>query len=259
MQTTEQPKSPILSYHGDSTLKARFVGHVEAHREADRVMQGNYGTLVDGKWRGCAVACSLRSLDEISGVASTDSMREYGSHSDLAERLGIPLVLARLEDRIFEGLPIEWAKHWPTRFAKAIPIGADLSLVWPKFALALLTDPEMGVIGFTKREQAKAAIQGVASLFAARISGSNPSAAQWREARKNADAYAADAYAAYAAAAYAADAADAAYAAYAAYAYAAAYATAADAYAYAAAAAAASRQAYYVKMADKLIQILEEA
>lgn len=55
----------MLSYQNDTTLKARFVGHIERHRVEDRVLQGLYGGIVDGEWKGCAVGCALRSLDDL--------------------------------------------------------------------------------------------------------------------------------------------------------------------------------------------------
>ena len=80
--------SDAVGYHGDAGLKARFVGHVMRHQAEDRVSQGTYGTTDSGEWKGCAVACSLRSLDEIQGVPL---VLENRSHAKLSERLGIPL------------------------------------------------------------------------------------------------------------------------------------------------------------------------
>ena len=62
----------------------------------------------------------------------------HSDHAALAAQVGVPEVLEHLQDRIFEGLPIELAREWPLRFARAIPDGADLSGVWPKFAVAIL-------------------------------------------------------------------------------------------------------------------------
>jgi hypothetical protein len=198
----------MISYHNSPELKARFVGHVERHRAQDQVARGTYGTVTaGGKWRGCAVGCSLRSLDEIDG---RQLVTDNNNHRDLAERLGIPLVLAHLEDRIFEGLPESEALLWPTLFAQAIPVGADLSLVWPRFAHWMLVDATAGVTRFARSDRTREAIKAVAKLFQRQLDGGSVSPEEWRAAR-SAAAYAADAaaYAAYAAdaAAYAADAA----------------------------------------------------
>jgi len=170
----------MLSYHNDPALKNRFTAHVERHRQEDAFLRGTYGEMQGGKFRGCAVGCSIRSLDEIEGKPLR---LDNGNHQDLATRLGIPLVLAHLEDRIFEGLPQAEAMLWPTLFAQAIPVGKDLSLVWPKFAHWLLVDPTAGVIRFAKTDAVKSAIQGVADLFARVIAGGEVSDEEWRRAR----------------------------------------------------------------------------
>jgi len=95
-------------------------------------MQGTYGEEIDGKWRGCAVGCSIRSLNLING---TDIHTK--DHYALANVLGITQQLHYLEDKIFEGLPKEKAMRWPLRFTEAIPEEANVSLVVSKFMVWL--------------------------------------------------------------------------------------------------------------------------
>jgi hypothetical protein len=171
----------MLSYQGDSGLKARFVGHVLRHQAEDRVLQGTYGLIDEsGQWKGCAVACSLRSLDEVTGVRTVVDNR---SHGRLAERLGIPLELAYLEDRTFEGLSVELARGWPARFAEAIPVGRDLTMVWARLALWMLSDPESGVLRLARSERTKSGIAGVVALYQRWVDGEKPSVEEWRKAR----------------------------------------------------------------------------
>jgi hypothetical protein len=199
---TLDSKPLLLAFHADPAVKEKYLTRVRAHRLADEIVQG-YGYWQNGK--GCAVGCTLHS----------------SNHGAYETEMGIPRILARLEDRIFEGLPNDEAKTWPERFLSAAAPGADLSGVWPKWAHWMLVDPTAGVLRLAKREQSKLAIQGVADLYQRLIDGEAPSVTEWSEARSKADAadaasYAADAayaasYAAYAAdaASYAADAADA--------------------------------------------------
>ncbi|MFN2388029.1 MAG: hypothetical protein ABR575_00260 [Actinomycetota bacterium] len=81
---------------------------------------------------------------------------------------------------------------WPEEFLRAIPVGADLSLVWPRFALWLLTDPEWGASRHA-RGRTKGVLARVVALYERWSSGDKPSRQEWISA-----AYAA--YAAYAAA-----------------------------------------------------------
>ena len=258
----------MLAFGDTAVTKIQLVESLERHAAVDAFIKGRYWS--DGK--GCAVGCSLH-----------DFHAEPGDHAAYEPLFGIPQVLARLEDGIFEGLPIDAAKEWPLRFARAVRPGADLTSVWPKFAVWLLVDPEHGVIRYAKTDATRKAIQDVADGYVAGIEGRPLIRDEWMNLRRaaaaaaDADAYAAAAayaaYAAYAAAAAAAytyadaDAADAAYAAYAAAA--AAYAAdadadAADAAAYAAdadadAAYADARQKARIAQADKLIELIEAA
>jgi hypothetical protein len=252
MNTQTDTPDTMKAFHGKQEIKDEYVARVKAHAEADEIIKGKYWE--NGK--GCAVGCTI-----------------HGSNHSLYEtELGIPRIIARLEDGIFEALPNDLAMTWPIRFLEAITPGSDLSMVWPRFAIWLLADPKDGVIRFAT-DKTKLKIEKVAHLYLQWIRGDKPKKSEWR-AYADAAAYAADA-AAYAAdaaadaAAYAADAA--AYAAYA-YAYAAdaaAYAAAAAAYAadayaaYAAAAAAyaadAACRASRVRQSEKLLALLQEA
>jgi hypothetical protein len=222
--------TPLLAFHGDPKIKRKYLSRIRAHRKADDIISGQYWEMHGERMKGCAVGCTLHS----------------SNHAAYETELGIPRVLARLEDRLFEGL---WstgnrdaAKAWPQQFLSAAKPGADLSMVWPRFAHWLLVDETHGVLRHAKREKSKESIRRVAALYARWIVGDKPTHNEW----------AAAAYAAAAAAAYAAAYAAAADAAAAAYAAAAAAADAADA-------AADARSKHYTVMADKLIELIKAA
>jgi hypothetical protein len=185
----------MLAYHNDQNIKNKYLARVHEHRLRDELIQRT--GWENGK--GCAVGCTLEAYD----------------HSRYPIELGIPLHLAHLEDRLFELQTTEDALAWPERFLSAIQPGADLSRVWPEWAVWMLTDADHGVIRYAgKREDVRLAIQRVADLW--RKGGTTE---EFRAAHTSvytadaAAAYAADAAAAYAAYAADADAAAAAYAA----------------------------------------------
>ena len=206
-------ETSLRAFHGDPEIKEKYLARIRAHAAADEIVHGIYWQ--NGK--GCAVGCTVHS----------------NKHSAYETELGIPRILAKIEDNIFESLSNGRAKLWPEQFLEAPRVGADLSMVWPQFAVWLLIDPQYGVIQFSK---SKKAIQNVADAYQ-KIINKEVDNIDWPKLRD----------AAYAA--YAAYAADAAYA----------YADAADA-AYAdAAAAAAARQKFRNAQADKLIELMEAA
>jgi hypothetical protein len=129
----------LINPKGDNTmaLKAftdtpvtyeQFLGWVTAHKEADEYRQGVYWE--GGK--GCAVGCVLHDAYRNPVVAESLAVMdenidylEYSEHRLFEPLFGIPRILARLQDRIFEGLPTEDAKLFPLQFAQALRPGID--------------------------------------------------------------------------------------------------------------------------------------
>ena len=205
----------MQAYLNQPSIKRTYLNRIRAHAKADQIIHGTYWE--NGK--GCAVGCTIHGSD----------------HGKYETELGIPRILAKLEDVLFERMANGHAKEFPLQFLSAIKVGSDLSMVWPKFAHWMLLDPEHGVIRFAKKEKTKQAIQRVGELYELKVAGKEPTKQEWKDA---------------AAAAYAADAADDADAA--------AYAADdADAAAYAAAKNAKSQYAYVA--GQQLIQFMKEA
>ena len=175
-----------------------------------------------GYWKygkGCAMGCLIKS----------------GDHKEYETRFGIPEQLALLEDSIFEGLPKELAQKWPERFLESITTGADLTRVWSHFAYWMLIDPEYGQIKYAGKDKAVIdAIIGVANLHKDVTEGKRSAAesAAWSAARSAA--WSAAESAAWSAAWSAAESAARS------------------------AAESAAESAAYIRMADKLIEIIEE-
>jgi hypothetical protein len=114
------PGDDMRAFVDTTVTKAAVLRQLRAHAKADEIVKGRYWE--DGK--GCAVGCTIHS----------------GDHAEYEPRFGIPIMLARLEDDLFEGLPNGQAKAWPVAFMSAIRPGADLSRVGWQFLLWLLTD-----------------------------------------------------------------------------------------------------------------------
>lgn len=153
----------LQAYLNDEKLKKDFVKEIKWHQDQDKILQGTYGEGSNDDWRGCAVGCSIHSLNRMKG-------KEYStSRHDIYEKeLGIPEWLARLEDTIFEGLPVEEAKKWPLKFSRAIPVGANLDPVKWKFCAYLLKENIDRVLSLDisddLKKQVVDAIRGVLNL-----------------------------------------------------------------------------------------------
>lgn len=232
----------MIAFHGKQIIKDKYLARIRSHRLADELIKGKYWE--HGK--GCAVGCTIHG----------------SNHSRYETELGIPTVLAYLEDGIFENLPNDLAMTWPERFLDSITPGSNLIQIWNHFALWLLIDSEWGVIQFSKTDQINKSIQTIADLYNKKIKGKKIKSGTWIAASSAATA-AADA--ATNAAAYAV--ASAAYATAYATAYAAAYAaTAATAAATSATFAASAADTtittafkWRIAQSEKLLELLREA
>jgi len=142
--------SKYIAWNGDHDLKQRTVAQMRQHREAGRLIQNVYFAITaNGAWRGCNIGC----------LAQSDN------HADVAELLNCPLQIPYLMDVIFECLPIDAARAWAVDNIEAIPVGADLTHVWPRIAVWLLTDAQYGAMQYAKSEQVRNAIQSVIDLY----------------------------------------------------------------------------------------------
>jgi hypothetical protein len=115
--------SKMLAFVNTTVTKPQILRQLRAHAKADAIEKGYYWN--DGK--GCAVGCTIHS----------------SNHLEYESRFGIPQMLAHLEDTIFEGLSDGEAKKWPVRFIAAVQPGSDLSLVGWRFLRWLLTDRQI--------------------------------------------------------------------------------------------------------------------
>jgi hypothetical protein len=135
------------AYHNNPSIKSAILEQLEAHRAA--------GELVHGVWwengKGCAVGCTVHSSD----------------HGEYERRFGIPQMLARLEDTIFEDLSNGDAQTWPERFMGSIEPGMDLSRVGWGFLYWLLTDKEInpGIAHPLVRDAVQQCVDVVAPLM----------------------------------------------------------------------------------------------
>jgi len=93
--------------------------------------------------------------------------------SNYPAELGIPDNLAYIQECLFEGMPFNQSMELPERFLSSIPVGADLSLAWSRFAVWL----------FEVELERYATSKPVAALYSRRIAGDEPSDDDWRGVR----------------------------------------------------------------------------
>ena len=151
---------PLRAYHNDPAVKAKHVGHMRAHQEADELIHNQYWE--DGK--GCAISCTVHS----------------GDHAAYETELGFPEWLAHLEDMFFERMTKTDSQRFPLRLLEAIPVGfADWDRLYHDICAFLLRD----VCEFDRKRfpNVAATVDTVIRLHERRMAAGDPA---WLAARE---------------------------------------------------------------------------
>ena len=134
----------MKAFHGDQKIKDKYLARVLAHQKADEIVKGQYWE----KGRCCAVGCTIHS----------------SNHKAYEDELGIPEWLARVEDVLFEGMPLEDAKEWPYKFLDSIKPGLDLEKLKAPFMIYIL-ESILDKFDHDKCPDVKSSIDDVINLY----------------------------------------------------------------------------------------------
>ena len=154
----------MKAFHGDKKIKEKYVARIKAHSKADEIVKGIYWQ--EGK--GCAVGCTIEGND----------------HKRYETELGIPKIIAYLEDGLFEDMSNEEAKKFPLRFLEAIPVGADLSMVFTKLVIWEWEDENHGLINIKEIQDNKELFDcctGVCNLYKRHLKGEKVKDDEWEK------------------------------------------------------------------------------
>lgn len=79
----------LRAFHNDATFKKEIVREVLKHQKQDQIIQGTYGDIEDGVWRGCAVGCSIHSYNLRQGKSIATNHHDFVSAVDLQDGAAI--------------------------------------------------------------------------------------------------------------------------------------------------------------------------
>lgn len=169
-----------------NVLLEKLIPLAEAHQAADEYVAGRY------EWNGgaCAVGCTIRDAIKLDYLPAATTKPD--DHAKIADATGLPEMLWRLADNIFEGLPRDERPAWTPRFLKAAAACQSAESV-PARIMARLADR---LAGDAMREDVKAAARTVAALWRRRADGDDPAESEWNAAWQQANAAWQQAYAA---------------------------------------------------------------
>lgn len=161
--------APIRAWHNRTELKTTALEHLD--------VSGGQGLLA---------GLTARRLAEERGVPLTTVLADAARISwiDEAERAwGLSVVVGGVLERCFQRLASSEAAAFATSALSAIPVGADLDNIGAQWILGILTDEDNGVRRYTTVGSAQRdAVDGVAELFQRKVSGADPTVAQWSAA-----------------------------------------------------------------------------
>lgn len=120
----------MKAFLADPRVKELYLARVRAHRAAGEIRQRVY--WMPTVTCGCAIGVTIHQHD----------------HADYEKLLGISALVAHMEDVIFEGLLPKEAIAFAEDFLVAVPLGADLSGIFPMFALWMLGRVRPNVVAF---------------------------------------------------------------------------------------------------------------
>jgi hypothetical protein len=139
----EAERKELIAFHGNHKVKELYLTKVKEIVAANKCfpVKDDYIMPEQGRYNAIQASVELEAVGDMYKYRSN-----YETMFRIETELGIPLWLAHLEDAIFNILNTYDAIKWPTKFLEAIPVGADLELVRPRFLHWLLVDERSGIL-----------------------------------------------------------------------------------------------------------------
>lgn len=168
---TQSHKKSLLAFRSSYDLKHEVLRQIKLEIAQDRLLHYyQFGDCPNYTYRGCPTSTSIEALNLVARSRfSTDGFDSF------VRCFRIPLELTRLYQFFRDTPRDETGDDWVVSFLRAITPGADLSMVWLKFAHWLLVDPDYGMISKAKAERLKKGLSECAELYARWIAGEKPS------------------------------------------------------------------------------------
>lgn len=154
-----------------ASVLEQLIPLADAHREADQY-RARYYWRGNGDGTGCAVGCSIHDAVKL-GILPDGT--DHGDHQAVSRATGMPEMLWRLADHIFEGLDSDSRPAWTPRFLRSASKCTNFehvpSRIMARFAERLAED--------AIRDDVKQVCQKVAALWRRRAAGEDPPDSEW--------------------------------------------------------------------------------
>ncbi len=162
-----------LSYNSSVPFKEIIISRARKHADKGMLIAGTYGRETKDGFKGCTIGCHAYDILKANNITPGDEQRI------VSENYHWPLWLCELQDTIFEGLPQSQRLAWPERIATAIPVGKDLTNIRYDFLIWMLEDICLPLVQNKNHERQADAIHTIIELHKNQTPGNDPA---WCEA-----------------------------------------------------------------------------
>jgi hypothetical protein len=154
----------------------RLIELADGHQAADEYKPGSY------QWDNgsCSIGCTTRDAQSLGFLPRNIYP---GDHASL-EKLGIPELVWRMCDHVFEGLPTESQPAWTPKVLRSIRADADYSNLVARIMARLARKLGEDAID----PSLKPICEKICALWTRRANGDDPSTDEWQEALQQAGA-----------------------------------------------------------------------
>ena len=153
----------MKAFNNDPKVKADILEQFELFNKGMAILKA---AKKDPKIQAVGNAIKVNKISQKDDlVYCTISSGEQELYHSLTD-LGIPERIQWAKDAILMHFSSEERAAWNEKLFKAIPVGADLSFVWPEFAIWLLTDDKYGVIKYAETYKQRQLIRAVCWAYA---------------------------------------------------------------------------------------------
>lgn len=154
----------MIAFHGNPQLKTRLE---ERARMIGTQFVSGLAALREGQyaWQVRERIMPLIPPVEEARQQQDNAQARAEAHEAFGADLGFPARVAFAYQGLFEDLHESTSPHWPLRFARCVPVGADMTTVWRDLALFILADPKTGLALYTQTGEQAKAVQVIIELF----------------------------------------------------------------------------------------------
>jgi hypothetical protein len=171
---------PVTTWLGDPDLKAKTLAAYDAHIKQDALIRGTYAKQ-NGVFKGCHIGCLVHDLTG----ADAQSIKDMGGNQRrdiIAEKIGQPNWLTSLAEYFFERLEPPKNQQVSRAILDATPVGVDLTPVYHRFMIWLLTDEQHGSRQYAD-DAGQKATDAIVALHERAASSDTPKNEEWDAAR----------------------------------------------------------------------------